>query len=131
MMAAYAGPPRVKPRRSLSARLWLLATLAVLLSEVVVFLPYIVHERRTWLLERVDDAAIAALAGRNLQPPMQDELLLLANSETIRLIGHDGNVLAMGQRDAQADATIDLREEDAWVGIRRALRAILWPRNRL
>jgi signal transduction histidine kinase len=131
MMAAHAAPPRVKPRRSLSARLWLLATLAVLLSEVVVFLPYIAHERRNWLLEHIDEAAIAALAGRNLQPPMQDELLLLANGQAIRLVGHDGNALSIGQADAQADATIDLREEDGWVGTRRALRAILLPRDRL
>ena len=121
----------MKPRRSLSARLWLLATLAVLLSELVVFLPYIAHERRNWLLERVDNAAIAALAGRNLQPSVQDELVLLAHGEAIRLIGRDGNVVTMGQGDAQADGTIDLREEDTWVGTRRALRAILLPRNRL
>ena len=131
MMAAHAGPPRVKPRRSLSARLWLLATLAVLLSEIVVFLPYIAHERRNWLLERVENAAIAALAGHNLQPSMQDELLLLANSEAIRLIGQDGGLLALGKVGAQADVSIDLREEDLWVGIRRALRAILLPQDRL
>lgn len=131
MMAAHAGPPRVKPRRSLSARLWLLTTLAVLLSEVVVFLPYIAHERRNWLFERIDDAAIAAVAGQKLQPSMQAELLLLADSEAIRLISHDGNALAMGQVETPADATIDLREEDTWVGVRRALRAIVLPRNRL
>jgi len=131
MMAAHAGPPRVKPRRSLSARLWLLATLAVLLSEVVVFLPYIAHERRNWLVERVDDAAIAAVASRNLQPPMRDELLFLTDADSIRLTSHDGNMLAMGQVDAQADAVVDLREEDSWVGLRRALRAILLPRDRL
>ena len=44
MSEASAEPQRQAPQ-SLSARLWLLATLAVLLSEVVVFLPYIAHER--------------------------------------------------------------------------------------
>jgi signal transduction histidine kinase len=131
MMAAHAGPPRVKPRRSLSARLWLLTTLAVLLSELVVFLPYIAHERRNWLLQRVDDAAVAALAGRNLPPPMQSELLLLAGGEATRLVGHDGNALTIGRVGAQVDATIDLRDEDSWVGVQRALRAILLPRDRL
>ncbi len=131
MRAAPVGPPRVQPRRSLSARLWLLATLAVLLSEVVVFLPFIAHERRTWLFERVENAAIAVLASRNLQPSMQDELLLLASSEAIRLTSHDGSVVALGKAGAQADATVDLREEDLWVGIRRALRAIVLPQDRL
>ncbi len=130
MRAAHAAPPRVQPRRSLSARLWLLATLAVLLSEVVVFLPYIAHERRGWLFERVENAAIAALAGRNLQSSMQDELLLLASSEAIRLIGRDNSAIAIGKAGA-ADAIIDLREEDLWVGTGHALRAILLPRNRL
>ena len=46
MTDASAEPPRVRPRQSLSGRLWLVATLAVLLSEIVVFLPYIAHERR-------------------------------------------------------------------------------------
>ena len=32
MRESDAGPPRVRPRQSLSGRLWLVATLAVLLS---------------------------------------------------------------------------------------------------
>lgn len=121
----------MKPRRSLSARLWLLTTLAVLLSEVVVFLPYIAHERRTWLMERVDDAAITALAARSFPPPMRDELLFFAGSAAIRLTGRDGSVLTLGKVDVPADAGIDLRREDPSVGFRRALRAILLPRNRI
>ncbi len=62
MSEASAGPPRVRPRQSLSGRLWLIATLAVLLSEVVVFLPYIAHERDAWLTGRIEDASIAVLA---------------------------------------------------------------------
>ena len=54
--------PQVRPRQSLSARLWLLATLAVLLSEIVVFLPYIAHERSDWLTDRVEDASLVLLA---------------------------------------------------------------------
>jgi signal transduction histidine kinase len=131
MPETHAGPPRVKPRRSLSARLWLLTTLAVLLSEVVVFLPYIAHERRNWLVERVEDAAITALAVRTIQPPMRNELLMLADSAAIRLTGRDGSVLTLGNIDEQAGPSIDLQQEDLWVGIRRALHAILLPRSRL
>ena len=39
MYESVCGTPPSGPRQSLSARLWLLATLAVLLSEIVVFLP--------------------------------------------------------------------------------------------
>jgi signal transduction histidine kinase len=131
MTDAHAGPPRVKPRRSLSARLWLLTTLAVLLSEVVVFLPYIAHERHTWLMERIGDAAVTALAARSIQPELRNELLILADSAAIRLTGRDGNALTLGSIDAQADQSVDLRREDLIVGIRRALRAILMPRDRV
>ena len=51
--------------RACRARLWLVATLAVLLSEIVVFLPYIAHERSTWLNGRIEDASIAVLAAAN------------------------------------------------------------------
>ena len=65
MSESNAGPPRVRPRQSLSGRLWLVATLAVLLSEIMVFLPYIAHERSTWLSARIEDAAIAVIAAAN------------------------------------------------------------------
>ena len=42
-----------------------MATLAVLLSEIMVFLPYIAHERSTWLSARIEDAAIAVIAAAN------------------------------------------------------------------
>jgi hypothetical protein len=45
MTESAAEAPRIRPRQSLSGRLWLLTTLAVLLSEIVVFLPYVAHER--------------------------------------------------------------------------------------
>ena len=71
--------PQVRPRQSLSARLWLLATLAVLLSEIVVFLPYIAHERSDWLTDRVEDASLAARGlGGPLDAAKRDELLRLS-----------------------------------------------------
>ena len=78
--------PRVRPRQSLSARLWLLTTLAVLLSEIVVFLPYVAHERANWLIGRVEDASIAVLAaaGGPLDAAKRDELLRLSDTEAIR-----------------------------------------------
>ena len=77
---------RVRPRQSLSARLWLVATLAVLLSEIVVFLPYIAHERSSWLNARIEDAAIAVIAAANgtMDTARHDELLRLADTEAIR-----------------------------------------------
>lgn len=132
MSESNAGPPRVRPRQSLSGRLWLVATLAVLLSEIMVFLPYIAHERSTWLNARIEDAAIAVIAAANGTSDMarHDELLYLADTEAIRL--RDGNgVVTIGNVAVSPDATIDLRQENLLVRIRRALRAILLHENRL
>ena len=75
MTNTCAKAPHVRPRQSLSARLWLLATLAVLLSEIVVFLPYVAHERQEWLIDRVEDASIVVLAafGGRLDVATRDE----------------------------------------------------------
>ncbi len=127
-----AGPPRVRPRQSLSGRLWLVATLAVLLSEIVVFLPYIAHERSSWMYGRVEDASIAVLASRGgpMDPARQAELLRLSGAEAIRLTGRDGAIYATGNVAMPSDATIDLRQENLFDRVRRALRAILLQENR-
>jgi hypothetical protein len=127
-----AGPPRVRPRQSLSGRLWLVATLAVLLSEIVVFLPYIAHERSSWMYGRVEDASIAVLSSRGgpMDPARQAELLRLSGAEAIRLTGRDGTNYAIGNVAMPSDATIDLRQENLFDRIRRALRAILLQENR-
>ena len=133
MSEASAGPPRVRPRQSLSGRLWLIATFAVLLSEIVVFLPYIAHERSAWLTGRLEDASIAALAASGAAADMgkRDDLLRLAGSEVIRLTAADGAVVTVGNTAMPADATIDLRAEALPGRIRRALQAIVLRRDRL
>ena len=133
MRESDAGPPRVRPRQSLSGRLWLVATLAVLLSEIVVSLPYIAHERSQWLFGRVEDASIALLAAADMTSDMarHNELLRLSGAEAIRLTSRNGAVYTVGDVSIPVDATIDVRQEDMLVGIRRALRAMLLPEDRL
>ena len=62
MSEASAGPPRVRPRQSLSGRLWLIAD-ARRAAERGRRLPAL-HRARTlaWLTGRIEDASIAALA---------------------------------------------------------------------
>lgn len=126
-------PHRVRSRQSLSWRLWLVATLAVLLSEIVVFLPYIAHERSLWMYGRVEDASIAVLAspGGTMDTAKHDELLRLSEAEAIRLTARDGAVYTVGNVAVPTNGTIDLRDEDLFIRIRRALRAILLQDNRL
>jgi signal transduction histidine kinase len=133
MSDAIAGAPRIRPRRSLSGRLWVLATLAVLVSEIAVFLPYIARERSSWLIERVQDASIAVLAasGEILSETKRSELLRLSGTEAIILADPSGQIVTVGDFAAHADATIDLREEGWFTKVGRALEAIVFERNRL
>lgn len=126
MTEGSADVSRVRPRQSLSGRLWLLTTLAVLLSEIVVFLPYVAHERSNWLVGRIEDASIATLAaaGGPLDATKSSELLHLSGTRAIRLTGTDGRVITVGDAAAPVDGTIDLRQEGLLTRISRALRAI-------
>jgi signal transduction histidine kinase len=132
MTDASAGPPRVRPRQSLSGRLWLVATLAVLLSEIVVFLPYIAHERSLWLTGRIEDATIVVLAAANttMDTARHTELLHLADTEAILLKDRNGTV-KIGDVTMGSDASIDLRQEGLLLRIRRAMRALVMHDNRL
>lgn len=125
--------PRVRPRQSLSGRLWLLATLAVLMAEVVVFLPYMAQARRGWLEERVNDVSIAVLAapGRSIEPAGRDALLRAVSAAAIRLTNPDGSIAALGDQSAQAVASIDLQREGLAAGILRSLRDLLTREDRL
>lgn len=129
MTKSCATASRVRPRQSLSARLWLLATLAVLVSEIVVFLPYIAHERRTWLIGRAETASIAALAssGSLLDSAKRDELLRLSGTDAIRLSQPDASGLSVARDGVSPTAVFDLRDENQFDGIRHALGAIVHP----
>ena len=64
-------------------------------------------------------------------PARHDELLHLTDTEAIRLALPDGPVLAVGDHRPGARMSIDLRREDLFTRIRRALRAIIVEENRL
>ncbi len=133
IMMESAGPPRVRPRQSLSARLLLLTALAVLMSEVVVFLPHIAHEQFTWLAERQEDAAIAVAAATSAptDPVKSDEVLRLSDAIAIRLTGHGAPDLVFGDIAARPDTIVDFRHEGLPTRIALALRALLPGENRL
>lgn len=133
MSESAAAPPRIRPRQSLSGRLWLVATLAVLLSEIVVFLPYIAHERSSWIYRRIEDASIAVLAARDgaTDVARHQDLLRLSGAEAIRLTDRNGAANTVGNVAMPTDATIDVRRENLFDRVRRALRAILVPEDRL
>lgn len=126
-------PQRVRPRQSLSGRLWLVATLAVLLTEIVVFLPYVAHERRNWLENHLEDASIATLAaaGSAIDPAKANELLRLSSTSAIRMTNPDGTTLTIGNIATPPATIVDMRQEGLFTGIRRALRALIFQEDRL
>ena len=133
MTESCAAAPHVRPRQSLSARLWLLATLAVLLSEIGVFLPYVAHERQDWLTDRVEDASLVlrAAAGSPLDAAKRDELLRLVGAEAI-VIRRPGVVdLIVGHDTAATASVFDLREAPVLGGIVSALAAVVRSQDRL
>jgi signal transduction histidine kinase len=126
-------PQRVRPRQSLSGRLWLVATLAVLMTEIVVFLPYVAHERDTWLTGHLEDASIATLAavGNTIDPAKASELLRLSSTSAIRMTNPDGTIITIGDIPAAPATIMDMRREGLFTGIRRALRAMIFQEDRL
>ena len=78
-----AGTEAARPRRyglGLSGKLLLLTILFVMVAEVLVFVPSVSNFRRQWLMARLEDAQIAALAaeaapGGQLPKTLRDELL--------------------------------------------------------
>jgi signal transduction histidine kinase len=133
MAEVHVESQRVRPRQSLSARLWLVATLAVLLTEVVVFLPLLAHERWSWLVEHFDDGALASSAalGSSVGPDKAAELLRLTGTRGISMTAPDGTAVAIGDEAADSDVTTDLRTENQITGLRRALGALILRQDRL
>jgi signal transduction histidine kinase len=133
MTESCATGPKVRARPSLSVRLWLLATLAVLLSEIVFFLPYLAHQRRELLMRHVADASIAVLAasGDPLDAAKRAELLALAGAEAIRLRNPDGTSVTVARDTGSSVAAFDLREENLVSGIGHALGATVRQGDRL
>jgi hypothetical protein len=133
MPKSRAKAPQVRPRQSLSARLWLLATLAVLLSEIVVFLPYIAHERDEWLIDRAEDASLVmfAVSGSPLDAARRDDLLRLAGVEAIHISEPGVRDWTVGNDIAPAAELFDLRQASLLGGIGRSLAAIVRTQDRM
>jgi signal transduction histidine kinase len=133
MAKSCAKAQHVRPRQSLSARLWLLTTLAVLLSEIVVFLPYIAHERDEWLLDRTEDAAlvVVAVSGSALEAANHHELLRLVDAVAIGFSQPGVADFTIGEDTGATAAVFDLRQTHLLRDISDALAVTLRTEDRL
>ena len=130
-------PAAARPRRSLSSKLLCLTVAVILLTEILVFVPGLSRERRHWLAEKFTDAHIAALSVTAAPDGLVDlatrkELLRFSGALEIRLHepGRDSLVL-QSDPPVIAASTVDLRHENAFAAMRRAVAGLMRDRDRL
>ncbi len=128
-----AGPPR----RSLSWQLvWL--TLAVMAgTELLLFLPAMMRERRSWLDDRIVSSQIAVQAmppqvAAAVPEPVREELLRLAGVVSIRLQQPGQPAIALTPvAQVYAPALLDMRTETVWSRLGGTLAALTRSGNSL
>lgn len=116
-------------RRSLSARLLLLAIVYVMLSEVLIYIPSIHRFRVEYLQSRLADGHLAVLAldaspDRMINDRLSDELLRHARSDLVVLHGYSARTLMLERRDAVTPTpsyVVDLRSLGLVKGVMQAL----------
>jgi signal transduction histidine kinase len=100
----------------LSGKLLLLTILFVMVAEVLVFVPSVSNFRRQWLMARLEDAQIAALAaeaapGGQLPKTLRDELLQSVKVKAVAVKRTDSRRLILEEdMPAEIDASYDLRD---------------------
>lgn len=122
----------VKPRRSLSSSLLALTVLIVLVTAVLVFVPGLARERRDWLTDRLTQAHVAALsAAGQVDAPTREELLRLAGAVAIRVMEPGRGELALRDAHPEPAEQADLRLEDPFTSMRRAIGELIRSDDRL
>ena len=135
-----AGTEAARPRRygpGLSGKLLLLTILFVMVAEVLVFVPSVSNFRRQWLMARLEDAQIAALAaeaapGGQLPKTLRDELLQSVKVKAVAVKRTDSRRLILEEdMPAEIDASYDLRDATWLTLITDALMVYAEPSDRV
>ncbi len=116
---------------TLSGRFLILTAIFVMLAEVLIFVPSIARFREDFLLsklERAQIASLARLAGDDISPELEQELLANAGVFNVVLRRNDARQLVLSSPLPSAiDATYDLRDPGAPTLIRDALLRLWHP----
>ncbi|BDA82745.1 ATPase [Aureimonas sp. SA4125] len=119
------GSAGVAYRHRLSARLWRLTILAVMLAEVLIFVPSIANYRKEWLRQKIETAAVAGLTAEHarnageaaLGPQEQVDLLQALDARLIATSnGTVSRLLARDETLGMVDAQVDLGSGD-WLSL--------------
>ncbi|MBN9044573.1 MAG: HAMP domain-containing histidine kinase [Rhizobiales bacterium] len=107
-------PPRLRWRNRLSSKLLLLIALAVLVAEILIFVPSIANMRIRWLTARLDSIGavsevLAANESMDVPRAIQDKVLLATGTKAIALREAGASrMLAMTEVPGKIDQVIDL-----------------------
>ena len=116
---------------TLSGRFLILTAIFVMLAEVLIFVPSIARYREEFLLsklERAQIASLARLAGDDISPELEAELLVNAGVYNVVLRRNDARQLVLSSPLPSAiAATYDLRDAGAVALIRDALLRLWHP----
>ncbi|HUC03277.1 MAG TPA: sensor histidine kinase, partial [Methyloceanibacter sp.] len=121
----------------LSGKLLLLTIVFVMVAEVLVFVPSVSNFRRQWLMARLEDAQIAALAaeaapGGQLPKTLRDELLQSVKVKAVAVKRADSRRLILEEdMPAEIDASYDLRDATWLALIADALMVYAEPADRV
>ncbi|MCL7997713.1 HAMP domain-containing histidine kinase [Brucella sp. 21LCYQ03] len=105
---------RLRWRNRLSSKLLILTALAVLIAEVLIFVPSIANMRVRWMSARLDTVeavseVLVASGNINIPRDVQDKVLLATGTIAIALReAGASNLLAMSEMPASIDQVIDL-----------------------
>jgi len=123
--------------RSLSARLLVLTTFFVMVSEVLIFVPSVARFRMTYLDNHIASGHLAALAlaaspsGR-IDQALTNELLAHVGAHAVILHRPDGEVRMLDSAmPPPADVTFDLTKGNVPIWIQRSLETLFSSGNRV
>lgn len=123
--------------RGLSARLFVLTVLFLLLAEVLIWTPSIARFRKVYLEQRVSDAHLASLAleatpDNMVSKELEMELLAHAGAHGIVLRKPGRKILMLSKKmPPSVDLTIDLGRGGFMIWIRDAFQALAQNENRI
>ncbi|HUC60758.1 MAG TPA: HAMP domain-containing sensor histidine kinase [Alphaproteobacteria bacterium] len=125
-------------RHSLSAKLLWLTILFVMVAEVLIFAPSIARFRLDYIMDKISDAHIAALAleatpTHMLSPQLEMQLLQYVDAYSVVLDVHGLERRLMMNRDMPpaVDANFDLRKEGFMDLVGDAFMTLIQPDNRV
>ncbi|WP_244486656.1 HAMP domain-containing sensor histidine kinase [Aurantimonas sp. Leaf443] len=127
-------PAPVRLRRPISTRLVLLTVFAVMLAEVLIFVPSIANFRHEWLARRVESAAVAGLATLGaaqgadalLEPAKEAAILSTLQADLVAVVtGDASHLIARGETVGQPDLEISLDDENALTKVSSAFDSLV------